>query len=100
MHGELGPQYRRRAAALHTVVLDGGALVWDDRTETLHCLNESAALVWTACSEWASVDALTRECAPDHGARTPRREIEECVQELARLDLLDVRVRAVEEELS
>ena len=33
-------RYQRTTDGVHAVVLDGGALVWDERSETLHRLND------------------------------------------------------------
>ncbi len=47
---------RRRDVAVE--ILDGEALIWDDRAQALHRLDRSSTRVWEACAQWRTPMAI------------------------------------------
>jgi energy-coupling factor transporter ATP-binding protein EcfA2 len=87
-------------AGLDVEVLSGDALIWDERAHELHHLSASATAVWRACRESTEPAVVARVVAPivAPGTGAPTiglpagllAEVTSCIDELARLGLLDV----------
>jgi energy-coupling factor transporter ATP-binding protein EcfA2 len=83
-------------AGLDVEVLSGDALIWDESACELHHLSASATAVWRACRESTEPAVVANVVAPGTGAPTiglPAgllAEVTSCIDELARLGLLDV----------
>ena len=88
-------RYQRTTDGVHAVVLDGGALVWDERSETLHRLNESAAFVWDQCQQAVSTDDLVAAAQARHGnSEGLPADVGRCVRDLTQAGLLEIETRA------
>ena len=84
-------RYRRTSDGVHAVVLDGGVLAWDARSQMLHRLNESAAFVWQQCHRPASMDDIVAAAQARHaGGDALAADVERCVRELADAGLLEL----------
>jgi predicted kinase len=84
-------RYRRATNGVHAVVLDGGVLAWDERSGTLHRLNESAAFVWQECARpVATDDVIAAARARDVSADELPADIERCLLELTAAGLLEI----------
>jgi len=70
----------RQSSGLAVELLDGEALIWDERAQALHRLNPATTAVWEACAQWTALPAIE--------AALPADEVERCVHELAELQLL------------
>ncbi len=72
-------EYRQRPD-LDVELLDGEALIWDEKAQALHRLNPPTTTVWQACGTWIRVPSIAPALS--------RAEVDRCVHELAALQLL------------
>jgi hypothetical protein len=57
----------RRAAATHTVEIDGDAIVLDEDLNRLHLLNATGTLVWACCDGTGTVAEIAADLAEATG---------------------------------
>lgn len=57
----------RRAAPVHTVVLDGEAVLLDQQENRLHLLNHTATLAWQLFDGEATLHELARDISAELG---------------------------------
>lgn len=87
-----GSEARYRAdGAVHAVDVDDEVLIWDARTEELHRLNPSAAVIWHALSSWRTTEELSADLTVGAGADRARvgHDVAECVAGLAQAGLIE-----------
>jgi PqqD family protein of HPr-rel-A system len=76
---------------LTVVVLDGEAVVYDDRTGNLHHLNPAATVVFSLCDGSATVRELSTDIAETFGVRAHEveRQIRSLLRKFRRSELLE-----------
>jgi hypothetical protein len=81
----------RRAAGVHTVELDGEAVLLDERVNELHLLNHTATLLWQLYDGVTTLDELAGELVDSIGLDpgTARADILGATGQLARSGLVD-----------
>jgi len=84
-------------ASDHPSIVDGldvnevedGLIVYDERTDRVHYLNATAAIVFTLCDGERDRDAIARAVAAAYGVGEPLgAEVDECLDQLGREGLL------------
>jgi hypothetical protein len=81
----------RRASEVHTVELDGEAVLLDERANELHVLNHTATLLWQLYDGVITLDELASEIADSIGLDPgiARADILEATGQMARSGLVE-----------
>jgi hypothetical protein len=79
----------RRSADLEVERVKGEALVFDRRTDHLHCLNPIAALVFDSCDGSKTTDEIREVVARSHPTVDAQLAVDAALEELADKQLID-----------
>lgn len=82
----LAPEARKEGLIVHT--LSDEVLVYDLDRHKAHCLNKTAALVWSRCDGKTSVAELAQELGDEVGAPVDEQLVWLAINELGRTRLL------------
>lgn len=69
--------------------LPGETLVYDQRSDNAHCLNDTAALVWKSCDGLKSVNEIQADLASKAGVSVDQNVIWLALEQLERFKLLE-----------
>ena len=81
--------FQTEAESLHIEKLpDGSMAIYDLRSNSVHSLNRSAAVLWEACADGATMCQLTAALDNRLGIRAPEEEVLSGIDQMRRLNLI------------
>ncbi len=65
-------------------------LVYDEKNQKAHCLNQTAALVWKSCDGRSDIPRITRRLAKSLGIPVLQESVQLAIRQLAESHLLEI----------
>ena len=81
--------FQTGSESLHIEKLpDGSMAIYDLRSKSVHSLNRSAAVLWEACAEGATMSQLTEALDKGLGVHASEEEVSSGIDQMRRLNLI------------